>query len=87
MLIFEGVTKEYITQEIFLDGKVTNLVYITLVKLVPAQSGIFGFESIQQRNCCSFSIKEELIHGVRSCKGDFVLHTYLPLSVSQAQVR
>jgi len=33
---------------IFLDAKVDNLVHITLVKLVPAQSGIRGFESIQQ---------------------------------------
>ena len=27
-------------QKIFLDGKVANLVYITLMKIVPAQSGI-----------------------------------------------
>lgn len=35
-------------QEIFLDGKVDNLVYITLVKLVLVQSGICGFEVIQR---------------------------------------
>jgi len=33
---------------IFLDGKVDNLVYIILVKLVRAQSGICGFEVIWQ---------------------------------------
>ncbi len=35
-------------KEIFLDGKVDNLVYITLVKLVSAQLGICCFEVIQR---------------------------------------
>ena len=33
---------------IFLDGKVDNMVQITLAKLVPAQSCICGFEFIQR---------------------------------------
>lgn len=41
-------------QEIFLDGKVDNLVYITLVEIVPGQSGICELEVIQQAKFLSF---------------------------------
>jgi hypothetical protein len=40
--------RDAIIREISLDGKVDNLVYIKLVKLVLAQSGNFGFEFIQR---------------------------------------
>ncbi len=42
-----GVEITGIIREIFLDGKVDNVVSIRLVKFVPAQSDICSFEVIQ----------------------------------------
>jgi hypothetical protein len=36
--------------KIFVDREVNNLVYIVLVKLVPAKPGTCGFEVIQRRD-------------------------------------
>ncbi len=48
--------------EIFLDGKVDNMVQITLVKLVPVQPCICGFEFIQRvQFLWFFRIEEELL--------------------------
>jgi hypothetical protein len=45
----------------FLDVKVVNIVYTILVKLVPARSGVCGFEVTQRAKFFSFSIEENLL--------------------------
>ena len=54
-------------QGIFLDGKLADLVEIMIVKLVPAQPGICGFEVIQRAQFLQFSIEEELLCATQSC--------------------
>ena len=46
---------------IFLDGKAGNRIYCILLKLLPGQSGICGFEFIQRAQSSSSSIEEELL--------------------------
>ena len=53
--------KRIIARIFFLDGKVDNIVYIILVKLVPARVGVGGFEVIPRVKFFSFSIEEELL--------------------------
>ena len=48
-------------QNFFLDGKVNNIVYIILVKLVHARVGVCGFEVIQRAKFFSYSIEEKLL--------------------------
>jgi len=52
-------------QNFFLDGKVDNIVYIILVKLVHARVAVCGFEVIQRVKFFSFSIEEELLYFIQ----------------------
>jgi len=64
--------------DFFLDGKVGNLIYIILLRLVPGQSCICGFKFIQRVQFPSFSIEEELqriTQGTKFLGEDFVLRS------------